>query len=162
MEGWKQEIFSLIACALGCGIISQMIADTKRKALVRVLSGIVLAICILQPLSDINPEDVFTVPEWNPVSADRYILEGEKTASETQAGYIKASCEAYILDRAKTLGTEITAEVSLNQNLIPDFVEIRGESSPDAQMQLQDILTTDLGIPKENQKWIWNLESNSS
>jgi len=60
------------------------------------------------------------------------------------------------------LGAEITAKVSLDEALTPVFVEIGSENALTIQNELQTILTTDLGIPKENQKWIWNQENNSS
>jgi len=162
MGSWKQYVFSLIVCALSCGIISQIISDTKRKALMHLVCGTVLAISILRPLSKINLEELLYIPSLNQISADHYIADGEKTATEARARYIKASCETYILDKAKTLGADVMVQISLNEDLLPVFVEMRGEADPNVQMELQKILTTDLGIPKENQKWIWNQESNSS
>lgn len=162
MGTWKQYVFSIVVCSLSCGILSQIISDTKRKALIHLISGAVLAISILRPLSRINPEDFRHVPDLDQFSADYYIAEGKQTSLEALERRIKDSCEAYILDKAKELGTEIIADISLNEDLIPVFVEISGEADPNVQTELQKILTTDLGIPKENQKWIWNQESNSS
>ena len=78
-------------------------------------------------------------------------------ASEKQIECIIDSCEAYILDKAKVLGGDITAEVSLNADLIPVFAVIHAEDQS-AKAQLQAILQEDLGIPMENQQWIWNQE----
>lgn len=83
-------------------------------------------------------------------------------AEEARAEYIKTSCEAYILDKAKDLGVEIRAIFSLNGDLIPETAEISGTGGIREQKRLQKILMMDLGIPKENQIWIWNQESNSS
>jgi hypothetical protein len=51
-------------------------------------------------------------------------------------------------------------DIFLNEDLLPEFAELTGDVAPQVQAQLQRILTTDLGIPKENQKWIRNQESN--
>lgn len=162
MAGWKQYIFSLIVCAFSCAVVSQMISDPKRKALIRLICGIILTISILRPFSQMRLEDLFQIPFLDQNAADLCIADGEETAAEARAEYIKASCEAYILDKAKALGAEITVQFLLEGNQIPAFAEIEGAFTPDVQMQLQNILTEDLGIPKENQKWIWNQESKSS
>lgn len=162
MDGWKQYVFSLIICSLSCGIILQIISDPKRKALMHLVCGTVLAVSILRPLSRIDLEDSLRIPVLDQFSADYFLAEGKKTALKAREQNIKGYCEAYILEKAKALDAEITAHVSLDEDLIPIFVEINGVVGPNIQMQLQNILTTDLGIPKENQKWIWNQESNSS
>lgn len=162
MDSWKQYVLSIITCAFICGILSQIISDTKRKALMRLVFGTVLAIFLLRPFSDINIENVLERSLLDQTAANLFIAEGEKTAAEAKTEYIKASCEAYILDKAAKLGTEVSAEIFLDHNLMPTFAEIEGALTPDLQMQLQTILTDDLGIPKENQSWIWNQEANSS
>lgn len=162
MDGWKQYLFSLIVCAFSCAVASQMISDPKRKALIRLISGTILTIAILRPLSQVSLEGLLLAPLLDQYAADLCIAAGEETAAEARAEYIKGSCEAYILDKAKALGAEITVQFLLEGNQVPVFAEIEGEFTPNVQMQLQNILTEDLGIPKENQKWIWNQESKSS
>lgn len=162
MGNWKTYLFSIIVCTLSCSILSQLVSNGKRKALMRLITGTAIAVSILYPLSGMSLKDLFTIPLPKKNAAEYYIAEGENTALEAQEKLIKDACETYILDKAKTLGSNIVVEVALNTELIPDFVELRGEVDTDLQLQLEKILTADLGIPKENQKWIWNQESNSS
>ncbi len=162
MEGWKEYIFSLILCAFVSAIVLQMVSDTRQKKLIRLVCGVVLIISILRPLSTLPVENLFSIPQWNQRAAENYIEEGKKTASEARGRYIKSACEAYILYKAKAMDADVTARVFLNEELIPVSAEMEGESDPSVQMQLENILTEDLGIPKENQKWIWNQESNTS
>lgn len=162
MENFKSYIISIIICALSCRIVSQIVSNTRRKALMHFVSGTLLAIFILRPLSHIDPEALWEVPELDQFSAAYYITEGEKAAIEAQEKSIKDACETYILDKATTLGAKITVHFSLNEELMPLFAEISSDANPDVQMQLENILMTDLGIPKENQKWIWNQESSNS
>lgn len=162
MGNWKQYLFSLLICSLTCGVVSQLISDTGKKALIHLICGIIFSICILFPLTQLKFEDFCDVPVWNQSAAEIYIADGKKTAAEAQAKCIEAECEAYILDKARTLGADVMVQVTLNQAQIPVFAELSGEAAPYAQRELEKILMTDLGIPKENQKWIWNQESNSS
>ena len=162
MESWRQYAFSIIVCSFVCGIISHLFADSKRKALMQLVSGTVIAITVLHPLSAISLDVLLpvSVPEHD--SAEAYITEGEHAALEARMQCITASCETYILEKAKLLGADLDVRISLNPDFIPTMVEISGDADPGVQKQLQTILATDLGIPKENQKWVKNQESNSS
>jgi len=162
MESWKQYLISIIVSALSCGIISQMISDSKSKELMHLLCGLILAISILHPLSgmDLNKLFSLSIPDSN--LADHYISEGEEIALEAKTVRIKASCEAYILEKAKAECADIKVDLILDENQMPAFVEIEGTLEADTQSRLQNILVEDLGIPKENQTWSWNQASNSS
>lgn len=162
MDSWKSYLYSIIVCVFVCGILSRVISDGRRNALLRLISGTVLAVVLLQPLSGIRLEELLHVPVQNRQAADGYIAEGQQIASQAQERIIEELCEAYILEKAKALGMNITVEISLDQDGCPVFAEMYGEAHPDAQLQLREILTEDLGIPKENQQWIWNQESSSS
>ena len=158
---WEQYIFSLFICSLGCSIAAQMAEDSKKKALLRFVCGVVLVITLFRPLTDLELDDLPVLPSGNWEIADDYIAEGEKTARDEMEKHIKASCETYILDKAKKLGTEITVQVSLDENQVPAYILIQGEVEPEVQKKLQETLVTDLGIPKENQQWTQNQGNNS-
>lgn len=160
MESWKSYLYSIIVCVFVCGILSRMVSDSRRNALLRVISGTVLAVTLLRPLSGIPLEEFLQVPVQNRNAADDYIAQGRQIAAQARERIIEDLCEAYILEKAMALGMNITVEISLDQDGCPVFAAICGEASPDAQ--LQEILASDLGIPKENQQWIWNQESSSS
>lgn len=162
MDFWKQSIFSMITVTFGCGILTQILPDSKRKALLQLVFGTVLAIVILRPLTRIHLEEIFSVPLPDPGAADAWLQSGKKTAEEARSQYITSACEAYILDRAKALGIPLQVQIFLNEQWIPESVEIKGAFDLAAQSELQSILTMDLGIPKENQTWIWNQEASGS
>lgn len=162
MESWKQYLISIIVSALSCGIISQMISDTKSKELMHLLCGLILAISILHPLSRLDLKTLFSISISDSNMTDQYITEGKEIASEAKAARIKAYCEAYILEKAKAEGADIEVDLFLDENQMPASAEIEGTLEADIQSRLQNILVEDLGIPKENQTWSWNQESNSS
>ena len=161
MDSWRQYIGLIISCCLICGIVTQLVSGTKGKELMNLISGTILAISILNPLTDIHL-DPFILPSLSEQNPDAYIVEGKKSAYEAQVACIKTSFEEYILDKAKMLGADIAVEISLDKNRIPVFASIHGMKGSDIQRELERILTMDLGIPKENQKWTWNRENSSS
>lgn len=121
-----------------------------------------LACTILVPFTKIDLEELVKIPSMKASEAEYYVSAGEKTVLVERGKYIKEVCEAYILERAKELGAEVTVEVFLDERQIPIFVEITSEKNRALQSELQKILMTDFDIPEENQKWIWKQESDSS
>lgn len=162
MGNWKHYVLSVIVCALCCGMVSQILPDNKSKALIRLISGTILAIAVLHPLSDINLSTFLLESSLDFEAAEYWTAQGKEAAEIANEEYIMASCEAYILDKARRLGAEIHLHIILDENRIPSFAEIEGAVAPDVQIQLQNILSEDMGIPKENQTWTWNQENSHS
>ena len=162
MEAWKSYILSILIWIFVCGILQKMIAETRGKKMIQLISGVVLAITVFSPLTRMRLDDYFQIPKIEWKNSDLYIVEGQKNALEAQKQYIQDHCEAYILDRARTLNAEITVEILLNESMIPAFAQIEWDGNPSLQIELEKVLMTDLGIPKENQQWIWNQANNSS
>jgi hypothetical protein len=63
------------------------------------------------------------------------------------------------LNKAKELNVEITPVITLNGEYTPVFAEIQGTVDPHTQLKLEEVLIMDMGITKENQRWIGNPES---
>ena len=162
MESWKGYFLSILVCIFVCGILQKMVAEARGQKMMQLLSGVVLAITVLSPFTKLRLDDSFQIPEIEWKNSDLYIVEGQKNALEAQKEYIQDHCEAYILDIARTLNTEITVQVLLNESMVPAFAQIHWDGNPDLQTELEKVITTDLGIPKENQQWIWNQANNSS
>lgn len=162
METWRTYLFSVIICSLSCGIVSEILSDSAGRKTMHLAGGIITVIVLLTPLNKIRPDALFRMPLQHWESAADYIAEGEQVSSAARTGCIKASCEEYILNQAKALGAEIKVSFTLNEEQLPVFAEIVSNADPNVQGKLTEILTADLGIPKENQTWIWNQEGSSS
>ena len=79
---------------------------------------------------------------------------GENLARDSMADIIKEETEAYILDKAADLHENLRVEVAVGEDNLPAAVTISGGASPYARRQIQAMIANDLGISKENQKWI--------
>ena len=161
MAHWNSYLYSIIAGALLCAVVSRLFAESKRKKLIRMLCGTVLGITLLQPMAGIR------LPDWNRIWQTEefdgavFIAEGQEAAREARETIITEACETYILDRAEALGAQLRVRVTLNRDLLPESVTVQGETGFAAEEKLQEIITADLGIPKENQTWIWQQENSS-
>lgn len=162
MGNWETWTYSVIVCVLSCGILTQIVSESKRKEIMRLICGILLSISLFRPLTRIDFREFLNLSGESWDGAESFVMEGERIAAQAQEDSIRAACETYILNKASALGADVKAYVSLTDAGIPGFVELSGQVEPRIQQQLQTVLTMELGIPKENQKWIWNQESNSS
>lgn len=153
MESIKAYLLSVTAAALICGLLNGL---TNNKGsihkIIKLLCGIFLAASVIRPVVDMRIDDVYWFTENLTVSSELAVTHGEKIAADDMKRIIKEKTEAYILDKAKALGTEIAVDVTL-QDCIPERVTIVGNVSPFVKSSLSESITQDLNIPAEEQIW---------
>ena len=148
-----EYIVSLTSAALLCSIILSLLKDGSAKGIVRLACGVFLTITAFSPMVDIqlpSLEDLFAAYHADSELAASY---GEDMVMEARKEIIKEKVEAYLLDKAKGMGLSIQAEVLLDEEDIPCSVHIWPEPDIRNKEQLTQIITTDLGISKENLQW---------
>ena len=119
------------------------------------LSGLVIVILMISPVTQISFKDLTWYLDDLAARADEYATAGKIAAENSINGIIKKQTEAYILDKAESLGLEIAVEVELNgdNNSVPCGVTIKGEASPFAKEIMSAYIEKNLGIPKGQQRW---------
>lgn len=153
MEALRQYILSVVTAAMLCGIVTGLFPSGAGKQMVRLICGLFLAYTVLAPISRGKLPGLTDFSLGIPEEAAQAAAVGENLASDSMAEIIKSEAEAYILDKARSLQAEVTVEVSVNEENVPNSVTVSGAVSPYVRRQLQRILESDLGIAKENQKW---------
>lgn len=153
----QSYVLSVILGALCCSMICRISGSTK---LVRLVSGIVLGIVVLQPLGLFRGIRLAESDSLDFAPGEAYVEDGERLARQAQALHIQTACEAYILEKAQSLGQQLEVRILLEEDMIPTKAIIRGEVSGKGRTQLEQILENDLGLTKENQRWIGNQEKN--
>lgn len=157
MEAIGRYILSVTAASILLGIAQTLVGKKGGSAaLVRLLGGLFLTFTVIAPLADVDLDAAFDAPWDFTQQGSDIAAQGEDITRDKLQSIIKQRCEAYILDRANTLRTQLEVEVTLSQDdiPIPIAVRLRGSISPYAKMSLQAWLSDDMGIPKENQIWI--------
>lgn len=154
MEALGQYIVSVVAAAILCGVLRSMVQPGLVGNLLRLVSGVFLAYTVLSPISAFRLDSISldALPETE--AAIQAAQAGAAAGEEAMAQIIKQQTQAYILEKAKSLGAELEAEVFLDEENLPQKVIYRGSLSPSQRRQLQSTIAQDLGIPKENQQWI--------
>ena len=157
MENIRQYLLSVISAALLCGIINGIIGKNDAYGtIVKFVSSLVLVLTVISPWTKIKLEDLSLYTEDLMQDAERITQNGESLALSQSASIIKSKTEAYILNKAASMGLSIDVEVTLCESnpQIPCAIQIIGNASPYLKQKLQTIITNDLGISEDDQLWI--------
>ena len=148
----KEYLISVTATAIVCCCFTKIFDNTN---IIKVLCGIFLSLSIISPLLKLDIGD--SMPELQVISqdADNIIGAAQMDSATYQQAIIIESCEAYICDKAKDLGCDISVIVDLadSEPYEPDCVTIKGNISPYAKSQISKIIESDLGVCAEEQQW---------
>ena len=157
MQDLGQYILSVGVASLLAGIITEF-SDGKCAIgmITRMVCGLFLAFTVINPLTNLNFGILESFSQDASINAQPIISAGMTLAEESMAQIIKQETEAYILDKAQSLGCILEAEVTVGKGLypIPESVRICGSVSSQNRKLLEEILEKELGISKENQQWI--------
>lgn len=151
----RQYLLSVIAAAAICGCITALFGNKGTfGTIIKLLTGLFLAITMISPWTRIKIADYTLFLDDITASAKSASQQGERMAEAETQSIIKAQAEAYILDKATSLGLDISVEVSLDEtSMVPCAITINGPAGPYAKSRLQQYIVKDLGILEENQKW---------
>ena len=143
----RSWLLSVTACAVLVSIVQQLTDGGTMKKIVRFVGGMV------RPLLSLT----FDLPELDgghyreAVEALKETLNAEQDSALGDS--IAAQTQAYIEDKASSLGLSVRAEVqtALRDGVpFPDSVTLYGENSA----ALGAYIVQELGIAEENQLWI--------
>lgn len=149
----RSWLLSVTACAVLVSIAQQLTYGGAMKKIVRFVGGMVLMLTMLRPLLSLT----FDLPELDgdhyreAVEALKETLNAEQDSALGDS--IAAQTQAYIEDKASSLGLSVRAEVqtALRDGVpFPDSVTLYGENSA----ALGAYIAQELGIAEEKQLWI--------
>ena len=154
MDGLCRYVICVVAAALLSGILTRLAQRCSSGEIVRMLCGIFMTIVLIQPV--IGRKKLILDSELQGLSkqAEAISEEGTAEAENLRKEFIKQRVEAYISNRAETIGAEIQASVSLGEDCVPVSVRITGKISPLNRSRLAQVIVSELGIPREQQEWI--------
>ncbi|MBE6925294.1 MAG: hypothetical protein E7461_00480 [Ruminococcaceae bacterium] len=157
MEGLRTYILSVVASAVICSGLRALFGEKGSTAsLLRTICGIYMAFVLVSPLRNVDfsiYSDYFT---GFMEEAQTAVLDGENVALKELRERIKEETESYILDKAVSLGADVSVEVSLAGSTppAPNKITIKGAVSPYVKKVLSRYIKEQLGIPEEAQIWI--------
>lgn len=155
MNGLGRYILSVICAALIAGILRSMAGKGTMEPFVNLLCGVFLALTVIAPAARVDMDTLLDLSLFE-TQESVFSQEGVFAARQALMERIKRETESYILDKAKALGGEVTVDVSLSEDdmPVPISAALAGPISSYAKYKLEEMLQTDLGISKENIRWI--------
>ena len=140
-------------------IVSIAIAISSKNpvigAVIKLLSGIYLAITLLSPFLNVRIEDFTDWFDYIQLDSGAFITSGEEVSAKAMDEIIIEQTTAYILDKAAALkiSPEVDVILSDDNRHVPYAVVLSGDASPYAKQKLQQIIAEELCIAKEHQTW---------
>lgn len=156
MENIRQYLLSVVACATICAVV---ISITDKKStlnpVIKLLAGLFMIYTVISPWAKLRIDGVKSYFSDIEINASSAVANGTASASGETGAIIKSQVEAYILDKASSIGAEISAEVIMDNSTppLPKAIKISGTLAPYHKQRLEQIIADELGIPKESQSW---------
>lgn len=157
METIRTYLLSVVSAAIICALVMGIVGNkSSHSTVVKLLTGLFLSITVISPLTDLTIGDMTGYFSGLQAYASNLTSEGLMIANTATASIIIDQTEAYILDKATSLGADLDVKVSLTNDAppVPKSVIISGTIAPYTKKQLEEIIANDLAIPKEKQSWI--------
>ena len=156
MSEWiRSWILSLTGTALVCAAALRLTPEGRVKGVLRTVCAMALAAALFSPLlrPEALPDYAVALARYR-AAAEALAGEGAALGQELDRGIIEQRMEAYILDKARDLGAELSgAKVRLRWSTegvwVPEGAELAGPYS----RRLSDLLEAELGIPRRAQTW---------
>ncbi len=159
MDAIRAYILRIVAVALLCGICHSFFdGKSALGTIVRMVTGLLMAIAVLSPMVELQIDDFTSYLSGLQVDADAMVADGDLAGQSERIRIITEQCEAYILDKADSLGLTLQVQVQLSQDdsLHPESITLLGVASPYAKSVLREYISDSLGIPEEKQIWSTN------
>ena len=156
MESVREYLLCITVTALCCSILSTILGKKGMCGnAVKFLCGIVMILAVVGPLLNLQMSNLKSTFHDLSLETGSITAFGQESALKEYADIIKDRMAAYILDKAESLGAELTVEVTLSEEvpLVPCGVKLSGAISPYAKKVLSDTIARDLGINAEEQVW---------
>ena len=154
MEGVRSWLLGIVLTSLAGGLARQLAPQGKEQAMVRLVSGLLLALAILRPLAAGEWEGLEVAAGSFPLQSEAQAEVYRKNQQDALSAIIAEKTEAYILDKANRLGLDCTVRVSVAAGEsgipLPVSVTVRGAYSP----ALAECMEEEVGIPAQKQIWL--------
>ena len=156
MDQIREYLISITATALICSAAVKLINKGMIGAVVKLIAGIIMVLAVVAPWLSIRLDSLQDFASDIRVEAGDVAAEGENSARQAMAAIITGEVRTYILEKAESLGVELTVEVELREDdlPVPDAVRLQGQVSPYAKSVLTEYIAVNLGIAAEDQIWI--------
>ena len=153
MAAAREWLTAVAAVTLLLSVAQLLVPPGSLWEIASFVGGLILLAAMMQPLLKIDLSDIRLDFSSYQGAVEQRQAELENTQKEELTSLIEAETEAYISDKAKSMGltlkVRVTAEADESGMPVPVRVEVTGPWSGG----LSGWLETELGLPAERQVW---------
>lgn len=156
MDAIGTYVLSVAAIAVLCGVVGRFSGKGGTSGAVRLVTGLLLTMAVLSPLKDIRAQFPNGLGADISQQVRQAVSDGETQRKKALSDRISEQTCAYILRKAESFGADLDVSVTLTDEDLPTpkSVTIRAAVPEYVKTRLQDMIEQDLGIAKEDQRWI--------
>lgn len=157
MVSIRQYLITLISASMLCSIAITFVGNKgAHSTIIKLICGLFVTVCVLSPVIKIEIEDVSSYFATLNADAASISSQGQEHYLDSTAAVIKSQLESYVLEKAAAMNANISVEFVMSSEncLLPESVKLSGSIAPFTKQRIEQFITSDLGIPKENQMWI--------
>ena len=157
----SEALRQLCGLSLFCGIALGLMPEGGVKKAASIACTVVLIMTVLLPLGKLDLAQYSLELAKYREMGEQLEERGSQARDSMSRTVIEQECETYIMDKAKSLGIELTevkvrAFWSSEGVWVPQSARIRSDCTESQRKRLSDVILAELGIPAENQEWSGN------
>ena len=147
-------VLALTGAAAFCAVATELTPKGPVKSVVRTVCAVVMAAALLSPLLEFDfPAYALNLARYRDGAA-ALTESGRETGAELNRRVIEERLAAYILDKARSLGADVTeARVTLKWDTDGLWYPTAAEIAGNYHRALSDCIAAELGVPSEAQTW---------
>lgn len=154
MDAFRIWLIGLMAVSLILTVLSTLLPEGSIKKIAGVTGGLVLLLTILRGVSRLDLSGLRLSYDDCAQEIDRQMESYRLQSSRDMESLIQVRCGAYISEQAQTLGLSCSprVETEWTEENIPVPVAVTMDIPYHAK--LSELISENLGIDAENQKWV--------
>jgi len=129
--------------------------NTVTAGAIKLLTGLVMILCTIVPAASLEFDGIFNMAEAYSYAAEQAVASGADFAESEIKSIIIQNTEAYILEKASSLGTNVQVCVVLAEEapFAPASITLQGKAAPYTKAVISHWITDNLGIQEELIHW---------
>ena len=157
IEAVRGYLLRITAGAFAGAILLAALPKGTPRWVVAMLCGLLMLLLALTPLAELDYDSLAEAISRLELEKEEARTGIEIQNQELVASIISGRVQTYILDKASSLGMQISVELEMETRAAtpyPSGVTIRGAATPTQKQQLQTYLEQTFAIAPERQVWL--------
>ncbi len=153
----RSYLLSVVAVSLLSAILLALVPNGPIRRAATFVCGLILILVCLSPFRTLDLSALAQSISRLTMQEDAARTGVQVNSREITAELIKQKCEAYILDKAASMGLHLQAEVILETDSAypyPSSVRITGALTAEQKRALEAYIEANLAVPAASQEWI--------